>query len=58
MDGAEPAGGRWNFDAENREPPPEHGLGVRDPAGFSEDEIDEQVRRDLDRWQQAGESCS
>ena len=22
MDGAEPVGGRWNFDAENREPPP------------------------------------
>ena len=22
MDGAEPVGGRWNFDADNREPPP------------------------------------
>ena len=30
MDGAEPAGGRWNFDADNREPPPKTDtLGVR-----------------------------
>jgi deoxyribodipyrimidine photolyase-related protein len=55
MDGAEPAGGRWNFDQQNREPPPEHGLGLPGPAGFDEDEIDEQVRRDLDQWQAAGE---
>jgi deoxyribodipyrimidine photolyase-related protein len=55
MDGAEPSGGRWNFDKENREPPPKHGLGVPEPAQLSEDEIDEQVRRDLDRWQDAGE---
>jgi len=25
MDGDEPAGGRWNFDADNREPPPKDG---------------------------------
>ena len=55
MDGAEPSGGRWNFDEQNREPPPEGGLDVRRPARFTEDEIDEQVRRDLDRWQKAGE---
>ena len=55
MDGAQPAGGRWNFDDQNREPPPEHGLDVPGPLGFNEDEIDEQVRRDLDRWQDAGE---
>ncbi len=55
MDGAEPAGGRWNFDQENREPPPAGGLALPAPAGFREDEIDEQVRRDLDRWQRAGE---
>jgi len=29
MDGEEPAGGRWNFDVENRAPPPK---GVRPPA--------------------------
>jgi CRP/FNR family cyclic AMP-dependent transcriptional regulator len=56
MDGAEPAGGRWNFDEQqNRQPPPEHGLDVPGPVGFSEDEIDEQVRRDLNRWQDVGE---
>ncbi len=26
MDGDEPAGGRWNFDAENRKPPPRNGV--------------------------------
>jgi deoxyribodipyrimidine photolyase-related protein len=26
MDGDEPVGGRWNFDAENREPPPKDGI--------------------------------
>src|SRR6195952_2344992 len=32
MDGDEPAGGRWNFDADNREPPPRSGsLGIPDP---------------------------
>lgn len=36
MDGDEPAGGRWNFDAENREPPPRDGSNpwgepLRDP---------------------------
>lgn len=51
MADGEPEGGRWNFDAENREPPPKGvtslGLPVWTPT---EDEIDEQVRRDLDTW--------
>jgi deoxyribodipyrimidine photolyase-related protein len=55
MDGDEPAGGRWNFDDQNREPPPAGGLDVRGPARFTEDEIDEQVRQDLDRWEKAGQ---
>jgi deoxyribodipyrimidine photolyase-related protein len=55
MDGDEPAGGRWNFDDQNREPPPAGGLDVRGPARYTEDEIDEQVRRDLDRWETAGQ---
>lgn len=56
MDGAEPAGGRWNYDEDNREPPPRSGtLGVADPHWPVEDEIDEQVRRDLDAWQAAGD---
>lgn len=51
MDGAEPVGGRWNFDAENREPPPRgrSTLGVPEPLWPTEDEIDDGVRRDLDR---------
>jgi deoxyribodipyrimidine photolyase-related protein len=55
MDGAEPAGGRWNFDQENREPPPVRGLDVPPPEPFTEDDIDSEVRRDLDAWQRSGE---
>jgi deoxyribodipyrimidine photolyase-related protein len=53
MDGAEPAGGTWNLDADNREPPPRGAvrLGVPPHPAIVEDEIDEQVRADLDRWQ-------
>ncbi|WP_300007836.1 cryptochrome/photolyase family protein [Pseudonocardia sp.] len=50
MDGDEPAGGRWNFDADNREPPPRGArrLDVPGPWQPTEDGIDEQVRADLD----------
>ncbi len=49
MEGAVPAGGRWNFDAENREPPPKRGrLDVPAPWWPEEDDIDAQVRADLD----------
>ena len=48
MDGEEPAGGRWNFDRENRRPPPRDSRPPR-PYRPREDEIDEGVRRDLDR---------
>ncbi|MDP1876325.1 MAG: cryptochrome/photolyase family protein [Actinomycetota bacterium] len=55
MDGEEPVGGRWNFDADNREPPPRSSsLGVAEPAWPVEDEIDQEVRDDLDRWQRDG----
>ena len=47
MDGDEPAGGRWNFDAENRRPPPADRRPPR-PYRPREDEIDAEVRRDLD----------
>ena len=48
MDDGEPAGGRWNLDEENRRPPPRD---RRPPAPYRprEDDIDEAVRRDLDR---------
>ena len=43
MDGDEPAGGRWNYDAENREPPPKGRatLGAPTPWQPTEDAIDE-----------------
>lgn len=57
MDGEEPVGGRWNFDDENREPPPKgwSTLGVAEPWWPHEDEIDEEVRADLDRWEADGD---
>jgi deoxyribodipyrimidine photolyase-related protein len=56
MDGDQPAEGRWNFDADNREPAPTNadGLGAPPPWRPDEDEIDEQVRTDLDRWERDG----
>lgn len=47
MDGSEPAGGRWNYDEDNRRPPP---ADERPPKPYRprEDEIDAAVRRDLD----------
>ncbi|WP_235494624.1 cryptochrome/photolyase family protein [Geodermatophilus sp. Leaf369] len=56
MDGAEPVGGRWNLDADNREPPPKDGRSpAPEPWMPAEDEIDEQVRADLDRWEADGD---
>ena len=53
MDGAEPAGGKWNLDHDNREPPPRGvtRLDVPAPPPIVEDEIDDEVRAELDRWQ-------
>jgi deoxyribodipyrimidine photolyase-related protein len=52
MDGDQPAGGRWNYDSENRLPPPKgHShLPVPPPWQPKEDEIDERVRAQLDTW--------
>ena len=57
MDGAEPVGGRWNLDTENREPPPkgQPTLGVPEPLWPQEDDIDAEVREDLDRWEHDGD---
>lgn len=44
MDGAEPAGGKWNFDADNRSAFPKSGPGkIAPPAAFEPDEITKQV---------------
>ena len=50
MDGGEPVGGRWNLDADNREPPPRKArtLGVPAPWWPNEDVVDEHVRADLE----------
>lgn len=57
MDGGAPAGGRWNLDHDNREPPPrgQDTLGLPDPWQPREDAVDEEVRADLDRWERDGE---
>lgn len=56
MDGDEPAGGRWNFDADNREPPPKRSgsLAVSEPWWPAEDDIDAEVRADLDQMEREG----
>ncbi|MCE3550785.1 cryptochrome/photolyase family protein [Pseudonocardia sp. RS11V-5] len=50
MEGDQPVGGRWNYDPENREPPPKGArtLGVTGPWQPEEDRIDDEVRRELD----------
>ena len=57
MDGGEPAGGQWNFDHDNRQPPPKGAttLGVTEPWWPTEDDIDAEVREDLDRWERDGD---
>jgi deoxyribodipyrimidine photolyase-related protein len=49
-DEGKPEGGRWNFDRDNRRPPPSAGLDAPDPWTPEEDAIDAEVRADLDRW--------
>ena len=50
MDGDQPVGGTWNYDADNRESPPKGypALDVAPPYWPSEDDIDADVRRDID----------
>ena len=47
MDDGEPAGGRWNFDAENRERPPRDGRQWPEPLRTPLDELDRAVLADL-----------
>ncbi|MCO5971264.1 cryptochrome/photolyase family protein [Actinoallomurus soli] len=53
----EPTGGRWNFDADNREPPPRNAARLDVPAPWRprEDDIDARVRSDLDAWARDGD---
>jgi len=53
MDGDQPAGGEWNFDSDNRKPPPKLGLGLRH-FEVVEDEIDREVRVTLDLLEASG----
>jgi deoxyribodipyrimidine photolyase-related protein len=46
MDGDEPAGGQWNFDKDNREPPPDDPPWP-DPLVFDLDDLDRQVLESL-----------
>ncbi|MBW4043263.1 MAG: cryptochrome/photolyase family protein, partial [Acidobacteria bacterium] len=52
----EPVGGRFSYDADNRQPPPkrQQQLDLPEPWWPTEDAIDEGVRRDLDRWEGDG----
>jgi len=50
MDGSEPAGGRWNFDDENREPPPSDGRSWPEPIRDRLDALDARVMVDVERW--------
>ena len=56
MVGDEPAGGRWNFDEDNRQSPPRGVRRLDIPAAWAprEDAIDAQVRADLDEWEKEG----
>ena len=50
MEGKDPVGNRWNYDEDNREPPPKKQTSLDVPAPYRprEDDIDERVRADLD----------
>ena len=48
LDDGEPCGGRWNFDDENREPPPRDGRSWPQPVRDELDDLDRQVLADLD----------
>ncbi|WP_334118674.1 cryptochrome/photolyase family protein [Limnobacter sp.] len=51
MEGAEPAGGKWNFDADNRSAFPKAGPGdIAPTAAFEPDDITRQVFADVEQY--------
>ncbi|TBN58345.1 cryptochrome/photolyase family protein [Glaciihabitans arcticus] len=50
MNGPDPVGGTWNYDHDNRQPPPKAPTLGLAPWWPEEDDIDADVRADLDRW--------
>jgi deoxyribodipyrimidine photolyase-related protein len=55
MHQGEPVTGQWNYDPDNRQPPPRvERLDLPEPWWPEEDEIDAEVRADLDRWEAEG----
>ncbi|MGU3409672.1 cryptochrome/photolyase family protein [Microbacterium sp. M1A1_1b] len=56
MDRDAPVGGQFSHDADNRQPPPKGAttLGLPDPWWPTEDDVDAEVRDDLDRWERDG----
>ncbi len=56
MSAGEPVGGKWNFDEDNRLPPPKSGLGLPLPYRPEEDELDAQVRVELDELERSGKA--
>ncbi len=54
MEAGEPVGGKWNFDEDNRLPPPKPGLGLPAPHRPAEDELDKVVRAELDELERTG----
>lgn len=56
MQGGQPVGGQFSFDADNRQPPPKGAvsLGLPDPWRPVEDDIDAAVRADLDALEASG----
>ncbi len=54
MDGANPLGDKWNFDEANRLPAPKAGLGLPHPWQPVEDELDAEVRKELDQLEAKG----
>lgn len=57
MQSEKPVGGKFSLDDQNREPPPRGAttLGLPDPWWPTEDEVDDEVRHDLDRWERDGD---